>query len=1125
MTEKRQIDLFREPEPAPASEAAPLRDPSGNVLPDAAARARIEDDLDTNLLVEAGAGAGKTTAMANRMVALVRSGRARPEQMAAVTFTRKAAAELRERFQTQLERELARAHASGDAARVETLDRALREIDRASIGTIHSFCARLLRDRPLEAGLDPAFRETFAVEQDRQAREFYAAHVDRLAAAGDPSLADLANVGLRPDQLRWLFTEMAEHGDVEFPAEAVPRPDPGPARAELERLLEEAIRILPHREPVKGWDDFQTVIRRLRFYRRVVGWDDDIRFLHAIADALSAVPKPKRKEHWDNFAHFEAARALAVEFEAFATHGAGGTVLRQWWAHRYPVVLAFARRAAEAFEAERMRTGALSFQDLLLCTARLLRTHATARAELGERFRYLLVDEFQDTDPIQAEVLLLLASAPGGHEGDPPDWRAARPRPGALFVVGDPKQSIYRFRRADVTIYDQVKRRFREFGDIIELIANFRSRPPIERFVNRVFRERFPPVATPEQAAFAELRVVKPDVSMQGVFRYRIEKRSKWPKHAELAGQDANRIASWIEARVRSGERKPGEFLVLTRNKGWLTTYARAIEARNLPVQVTGAGINLAEELTELKLLLRALADPGDPVLTLAVLVGLFFGLDFERLAVHVLDREGALDFVNPPASVDSDVDHALATLHQFWSVARSEPADVAVATIVDRLGLLPFAAASELGESRAGALLYVLETVRAEALAGDASIGGALAAIDAALAADEAEAPLEPGRTDVIRVMNLHQAKGLEAPVVILAAPFEARDHPPRLHITRPEHGNAVGALVISEFRWEFDRAVLACPLDWPEQEQRERAFELAEKDRLLYVAATRAEDELVIADWEQRGRSAWEPFYDPLEAGFTEIDLPETEPPERRRLERSAAEIAEEVSRAETDRHERERPGWHAAAVRVRVKMEVEAIGAVGGATPPAGADASGNEDGMAWGRCVHVALEHAIAGLEADALRAVSRSVLLGEDRPLDAAGEPLELEKLVGTLEGVTRSALWARAMRSDARLVEVPFSLTMPSDEYATLAGVRPELAGIAPVQVIDGVIDLVFREDGGWRIVDYKSDLEGAGITDERRRDYRAQVDLYAACWERLTGEPVAGRMLLFTTDGAVEDW
>jgi ATP-dependent helicase/nuclease subunit A len=459
-----------------------------------------------------------------------------------------------------------------------------------------------------------------------------------------------------------------------------------------------------------------------------------------------------------------------------------------------------------------------------------------------------------------------------------------------------------------------------------------------------------------------------------------------------------------------------------------------------------------------------------------------------------------------------------------MWVFASREPADVAIPSIVDRLGLLPFAAASDLGESRAGALLYVLETIRAAALAGDASLGGALAAIDAALAADEAEAPLEPGRTDVVRVMNLHQAKGLEAPVVILAAPFEERDHPPRLHVTRPEQGRAVGAIVVSESRWEFDRAVLACPLDWPVQEQTERAFEAAERDRLLYVAATRAEEELLVSDQDQRGRSSWQPFYEHLDAAFPAIDLPETAPPERAHLERSAAEIAAEIERVERARAERARPGWHAAAVRTRVKTE--SAPAPAGAGSAIGAEAEAEDgDGMAWGRCVHAALEQAIEGAAGGTLRAICRSILVGEERPLDASGEPLELDKLAGTVEAVTRSDVWNRARAADVRLVEVPFSLAVPSAEYATLPAVRQELATIAPVQVVDGVIDLVFRDAGGWTVVDYKSDLEGAGVAGDRRRDYRAQVDLYAACWARLTGEPVAGRILLFTTDGTAEAW
>lgn len=1129
MPERPQFDMFGEPEPPTAT---PAEEHHGSGLPDAAARARLEADLEVNLLVEAGAGAGKTTALAMRMVALVRSGRAPVDQLAAVTFTRKAAAELRERFQTRLEKDLTAARATEDDRLIDRLDRALRDIDRAFIGTIHSFCARLLRDRPLEAGLDPTFRETFAVEQDRHAREFFTAHVERLAADGDPSLAELEQIGLQPDQLRWVFQEVAAHADVDFPAEAVPRPDPGPARAELEHLLSEAWEIMPRTEPLEGWDEFQLTIRQLRFYRYVVGWDDDVRFLHAVADALAVVPRPKGYR-WGSRQDLERARDLAGRLRAFAQEGTGGTLLRNWWAHRYPVALSFARRAAKVFETERIRTGALSFQDLLMLSARLLRSNAIARRELGERFRFLLIDEFQDTDPVQAEVLLLLASDPSDDERGVPDWRRVRPRPGALFVVGDPKQSIYRFRRADVTIYNQVKRRFREFGDIIELTTNFRSRPPIERFVNRVFRERFPEQATEQQAAFAEMNVVNPDGEQQGVFRYLLDRRQDERKHVELAAQDATRIASWIESRVANGERKPGDFLVLTRRKRHLTTYARAIEARNLPVQVTGAGINRAAELSELKLLLRALADPGDPVLTLAVLVGLFFGLEFEQLAAHVLDHGRSLDFTGPVGDPVGDVDHALATLHEYWRIVRGESADVAIARIMDRLGVLPYAAAGELGESRAGALLYVLETVRAAALGGDASLGGALAAIDAAIAADEAEAPLEPGRTDVVRVMNLHQAKGLEAPVVILAAPFEAFDYAPGLHVTRPEEGGAVGAIVMSERRWEWDRAVLACPLDWPEQEAAERAFEAAEGDRLLYVAATRAAEELLIADREERGRSQWQPLYPHLEEEYPLLDLPAASPPPRRRLERSSEEIVAEIERVEARRAELARPRWHAAPVRARVKSEPaeESVRPIHPGIPdPATADdgdalAPDDRDGMGWGRCVHSALEAAISGSAGDGLRAICRSLLLGEDRPVDVRGEPVEIEKLLATVEAVTRSDVWERASRAEPRLVEVPFSIRIPSQEYATLPGVRAEDVAVAPIQVVDGVIDLAFREPDGWVIVDYKSDSEGVGVPEERRRDYRAQVDLYSACWERLLGEAVSDRILLYTTDGTVDSW
>lgn len=1109
--------------------------------PDQAARDRIARDLGRNLLVEAGAGAGKTTEMVTRMVALVRSGHATVERIAAVTFTRKAAAELRERFQTVLETELRASHAAGreDVARI---DRALRDIDRAFIGTIHSFCARLLRERPLDAGLDPGFRETLASEKIRLTREFWGRHIERLAGEGDPGLAELDTVGLQAKQLFRLFEKLTEYPDVEFPAEPLARPDTAAARAELESLLDEGHRLMPRREPEDGWDELQQKVRMLAFHQRF-NWSDDLRFLDALAQAFSSVVKSAgrrdrrlvTRKAWPDG---DAAMELGRRFEAFATPGgAGGRLLVQWYAYRYPVALAFARRAALDFEAERRRRGMLFFEDLLMLSARLLRGSAAAREELATRYPYLLVDEFQDTDPLQAEVLFLLAADPALSQ-EATDWRKVVPRPGSLFVVGDPKQSIYRFRRADIALYNQIKRRFRSFGEVLELTSNFRSGPRIERFVNEVFERRLAVDETEHQAPFAPMRVVREPVGRHAVTFYTLVRASEsWPREAELAAQDAERVASWIAGEVARGARKPGDFMVLTRRKKFLDRYAQAVEARNLPVQVTGAGIGIELELRELQLLLEALADPGDARLTVAVLVGLFFGLDYEQLAAHVLEHGGRFSFLSVPDQATTEVEQALVTLHRFWRLARHEPADVVVARIVDELGLLPFAAAGDLADSRAGALLFVLEAVRAAALSGEASLKGALDAIATALETDEAEAPLVPARHDVVRIMNLHQAKGLEAPVVILAEPFGEWDHAPALHVTRGEDGSAIGWLAVTERGFNFTDTTLARPLEWEHHEEAERRFAEAEADRLLYVAATRARDELLVGSYHDDRRSPWGAFFPYLLMNWPRLDLPIAAPPERDRLEIPAAVLDEEVSLVAARRRALALPTYHAAPVTRRVKADAET--ASNASDKERDPEAEKNVDserpagrGPEWGTAVHGALEAAARGVAGDQLRAVCRALLIAAERQVAATGEPRELDELVAIIESVRKSAVWERAesaQRTRPLLVEVPFAVSLSGEEYATLAAACgvPAITPLeaAPTQIIEGVIDLAFRDEAGWVIVDYKSDVAAASIEPERLQRYRAQVSLYAAAWERLSGERVAERVLLFTADGGTICW
>jgi ATP-dependent helicase/nuclease subunit A len=1175
-------------------------------LPDDAARRRIQSQLDTNLLVEAGAGSGKTTELVNRMVALVATGTTTVDHVAAVTFTRKAAGELRERFQARLEQEVRRS-GDVDAEEAARIRQALEDMDRAFVGTIHAFCSRLLRERPLEVGLDPAFQELAAEERLGFHRRFWEAYLERLVRDADPILEELNEAGLRTHHLFGLFTSLVENPDVDFPAGAVAPPSDreiSAVRKELEILVKRGRELMPEREPERGWDSFQRKVRTAAFTLDVTAWKRPSDFFEALA--LLCHDGKGHNTTLNRWRDRDMAKALLASANDFG-HGdtAATRLVDRWYAHRYALALRLAGKAAEDFAEHRRKSGRLDFQDLLLLTARLLRGNEDARRELGRRYRHLLVDEFQDTDPLQAEIMLLLASEPGGAgdaeaeppnattpedashadgppgegaagdgptPGEPPaDWRTAAPRPGALFVVGDPKQSIYRFRRADIQLYEFVKQRFAEFGGVLELTSNFRSRPAIGDLVNQVFDhpDFFPAEATPEQARFEPLNTRPSDrpTPAEGVFWYAVEPdRDAW---SAVAAADAGRLAAWIRGRMDRGERGPGDFLILTRITRSLSVYARALEAYGIPVQVTGAGVGVEHELEELLALLECMIDPTDPVKVVTVLVGLFFGLDHERLLRHRL-AGGGFDAAKLRPEGDEEVRAALRRLHRWWRSASREPADVFLGRVVPELGLLPYAAAGELGTLRAGALIYVLDAVRGAALAGDASLPGALEALRAALEAREAEAPLQPGRDDVTRLMNLHQAKGLEAPVVILADPSSQTQYGQSIHVERGPDGTATGWLRVAEQSEGFKRNnLLARPSEWAGKEAAEKAFETAEQVRLLYVAATRARDELLVARWPAKpAGSAWAGL-DPwlLESG-RELALEGAPPPPREELAVAPETVADQVAGAARLRERLGEPSFRHVSVTDVAKA---GEGADEPPAPPVDPPVRSAEGfrGYSWGSAVHGALAAAAADDAEVPLRAACRALLVEHGRPVDDHGEPTELEELVALVRSVRTSELWRRAASAGRVLAEVPFAVPgatrsppppLPKREPGPGPGPGPEpgpgtggslaalrqldlFGGDAPSDaeasappagadepspvpsVLEGVIDLAFREKGGWVIADYKTDVGTDPDFPARLATYRRQVDLYAEAWARLTGEPVKERILYFTAQGRVEAW
>ncbi|MEM1207449.1 MAG: UvrD-helicase domain-containing protein, partial [Acidobacteriota bacterium] len=432
-------------------------EPADGQTTDAAGRERIRTSLGESLLVEAAAGTGKTTVLVQRLVAALGAETGpdgRPpdaSRVVAVTFTRKAAGELKLRLRLELDR--ARGAATDDAVRAR-LDDAISRLEEAHIGTIHSFCAEILRQRPVEAAIDPAFQEMddgeSAALYERAFQGWIEGKLEEMPEALARGLARLAAKprfdGASPvEQLRRAGRDLADWRDFDAPW----RRDPfqrdlalntlvdrlgalaemakqGVPRDPLHQALEPVVQLatwIERSEEASGRRDFDEIeallVELLRDLRR-----QKARFGRSVDYA----PGLRRRDV------IEARDGLLEELE---------DVVRRADADLAAGLRLELRQVIDDYEALKHATGRLDFLDLLVRCRDLLRDRADVRAYFQERFSVLFVDEFQDTDPLQAEILLLLSADDPGES----DWMRVRPVPGKLFLVGDPKQSIYRFRR------------------------------------------------------------------------------------------------------------------------------------------------------------------------------------------------------------------------------------------------------------------------------------------------------------------------------------------------------------------------------------------------------------------------------------------------------------------------------------------------------------------------------------------------------------------------------------------------------------------------------------------------------------------------------------------------------
>jgi ATP-dependent exoDNAse (exonuclease V) beta subunit len=1065
-----------------------------------------------DLVVQAGAGTGKTHALVTLYLHLVtglsmRPGPLSPGRILVITFTDKAAGELRERIAARLARVVeegitaeptlvAAARALGrEPTSARLLRRALVELGRAPIGTFHAFGRAFLRRHAFVAALDPEL--DLLDEAEARLRSVDAARAAVLAAleAADPAVEALV------DQLGFGGRDGA--GLVDVVADLRGR------RAEEGRS---AVGLAAAYEPVQLADERARALRATR---------DALAAFAGLGDAVGKLSAPRlhvlagaagADELGDGRAGGFLA-SLRAELSALrATKGAGDALrdVRERYKEASEALLA-ADAAIEAAPRARAleqlvgdaaaryagwKRGArcADFADLITVPRDLLRDRTTLLAEEASRYEALLVDEFQDTNVAQAELVRLLAQGVSGQGVG-----------GRQFVVGDRKQSIYEFRGADVGVFTTVTESLRASGATeVVLRRSFRSAPAVVALCNELFARAFDvgPRSTAWSLSFERERdgllAQRAVPSDSGAELLRVPRADDDKTPADvLRRAEARAIAQRMRALLDSG-RRPGELALLLRRYTHLPTYLAALARAGLPYYVVrGRGFYEAQEIRDVASLLLLLHDGDDRLALVAVLRSPLCGLSDDGLLSlegHGALRLGAI-LRGERADLDADdrgrLDALAARVLRLRAVmARLGPTRL-LGAIVDDFDLRAILAGQRDGVQRIANLEQLI--ARAATLEEDPS-GPAgdlprfarwIARAVRPLAALEASAAqVVDERDDVIRVMSIHQAKGLEFPVVFVAD-CGAQEMAERGRVFY-DADEGLGLMAPSDEPGEWRHTTASARVRGVREARRR-----AESLRLFYVAATRAADRVVFSGERGRAAAGWRRELDDLLAApggaalLTVVDarplsavpapsapihsvplstLPALEPfaPRRARsLEVAVTQLQDFALCA------RRHFLFH------ELRLEEHTVARLPGA-PPIEADEDGElGDPLRAGTLAHRLLEHCRFGLDRDTSREHLRALLRAEGYDPDEAPVQEIAAHVLGFL-----ATPFARALAQKTVRRELPFVLALPSAR--------------GTVRLLRGQIDLLVFDEQGVEVVDYKH----ARRADPD--DYRFQLEAYA---------------------------
>ena len=1112
---------------------------------DAATGRRIAHDLAANFIIEAGAGTGKTYALVSRVIALVKAGVPMPN-IVAITFTEAAAAELSERIRSRLEQLLTPDHPDNKndllaqdltethRRRIQT---AIAELDQASIQTIHSFAAQILRERPLAAGIPPGWATLDEVEASErftnqwdQWLEWALGKDTGVDSDLQTALRCLLEVNAGTSKWQDIAQSFAENYCCLDNSNSLPEIDLHVAAATTLRDLHDLSELCTNHTD-RLFEQIQDAAATVAAVAEVADCPADaINALNSGATVDYSGTKGSSNRNW-SISSVEVRRRFRDEIgKPFQSAVKASPLI--------PLLHNLRQAFALDYAAQRKDDGVATFDDLLVWARDLLRDNADARAHFRHQYSHILIDEFQDTDPLQAEIAFYLAAAPDAPVGRQ-DWHTLPLEPGRLFIVGDPKQSIYRFRGADIRVVQQVK----DGGQLetLSISENRRSQKPVLDWVNAVFggTDDAPGLMQPADGMQAEYIPLHSNAGIQQDSLGSVQVfGGPSPDSADSADsvrrrqavQVANLIAAYASPgpdRLNVYDKNAGairpaslrDVCILIRSRTGLNILTRALGDADIPYRLEGAAMFFAaQEVRDLLNSLRAIDDPSDEVSVVAALRSPAFACSDADL-LRWRDAGGRWRYSPTPPDTDSPVADGLRTIHDYHEKSRTAGVARLIADFIRERRLDEL----DLAENRPREIWrrrqFLVEQARS--LEHDSSTAPGSDPLTlpkflrwAQTRADEnariTEVPVPEADDDAVRIMTMHAAKGLEFPIVILTGLAgdprnrSGRDKPALFHASS---GPA-----------EVKAGDLQTP-GYPDLLASEKAHAAAEAVRLAYVAATRARDHLLVSMHQstsgnskqnsgivaQIARLAATAAL-PHRAASVDVDrnrILNPPPPNTSSPGRYAPSEWQQSRNAAIDR--RSLPQSVTATRIANDGKEHE---------PGPRQRGRGGRSGTAFGSALHAVLQNILDAMlpELPLPPGQSVDVLLTEwqDRIERQAAAQADSNGIAphrrGELVRLTRTALRspdvAAALRAPRLWPEIPVSAPIDTPQ--------------GPV-VIEGIIDLLYQDDAGQLVIlDYKSDDITEADLETRLPHYRQQGAAYAAAVASATGKTVRAVRFLF---------